>query len=104
MLSSCSNRQLPFSGPVYRVMIAETSCAAVDLAFSGVPKCLCRHRHIPVELPQAAMLFGDAKACSMSYSPSCVAWALVRPPRGLGRQVEDLVLESRQVVRWIRGA
>ena len=38
MLSSCSNRQLPFSGPVYRVLIAETSCAAVDLAFSGVPK------------------------------------------------------------------
>ncbi len=34
----CSNRQLPRSSPVYRLSITETSCAAVDLTFSGVPK------------------------------------------------------------------
>jgi len=28
---------LPITRPVYRVSIAETSCAAVDLTFSGVP-------------------------------------------------------------------
>jgi len=33
-----SNRGLPRSKPVYRFSIAETTCAAVDLAFSGVPK------------------------------------------------------------------
>jgi uncharacterized protein (DUF427 family) len=37
VLSSCSNRQLPWSRPVYRVLIAETSCTAIDLAFSGAP-------------------------------------------------------------------
>jgi hypothetical protein len=31
-LSSCGNRQLPRSRPVYRVSVAETSCPAVDLA------------------------------------------------------------------------
>jgi hypothetical protein len=36
-LGSCSNRGLLWSKPVYRLLIAETSCAAVDLAFSGVP-------------------------------------------------------------------
>ncbi len=35
--SRCSSRQLPCSRPVYRVSVTETSCAAVDLAFSGVP-------------------------------------------------------------------
>lgn len=34
----CSNRQLPLSSPVYQLSITETSCAAVDLAFLGVPK------------------------------------------------------------------
>ena len=34
----CSNRRLPCSRPVYRVTIAETSCAASNLPFSGDPK------------------------------------------------------------------
>jgi hypothetical protein len=29
---------LPWSRPVYRLSIAETTCAAIDLAFSGVPR------------------------------------------------------------------
>jgi hypothetical protein len=37
-ISSYSNRQLPCSTQVYRISMSETSCAAVDLAFSVVPK------------------------------------------------------------------
>ena len=44
--SSCSNRQLLCTRPVYRVSIAETSCAAVDLAFSGVPNSILSARVI----------------------------------------------------------
>ena len=36
----CSNRRLPCSRPVYRVTIAETSCAASNLPFSGDPNSL----------------------------------------------------------------
>ena len=35
--SSCGNCRLPWSWPVCRLAIAEISCAAVVLAFSGVP-------------------------------------------------------------------
>ncbi|MCP9826222.1 hypothetical protein KBY78_12625, partial [Synechococcus sp. EJ6-Ellesmere] len=38
---SGDNPQLPRSLPVYRLPTAETSCSAVDLAFSGVPN-YCR--------------------------------------------------------------
>jgi len=31
---------LPCSWPVYRISMTETSCAAVNLAFSGVPNYL----------------------------------------------------------------
>jgi len=31
---------LPCSSPVYRISMPETSCAAIDLAFSVVPKQL----------------------------------------------------------------
>jgi hypothetical protein len=40
-LSSCGNRHLPLSQPVYRVSVAETSCPAVDLAFSGGSIYVC---------------------------------------------------------------
>ncbi len=40
-LSSCGNRHLTRSRPVYRVSVAETSCRAVDLAFSGGPNEEC---------------------------------------------------------------
>jgi hypothetical protein len=38
-ISSYSNRQSTCSSPAYRISMSETSCVAVDLAFSAVPKC-----------------------------------------------------------------
>ena len=38
-ISSYSNRQSTCSSPAYRIAMPETSCAAVDLAFSVVPNC-----------------------------------------------------------------